>query len=137
MNHRFVEFIPEVLEDDVIYVALEFGTVLHKCACGCGSQVATPLAPKGWFLTYDGETISLHPSVGNWNLPCRSHYWIRNNQAVWAPSWTETVGSDSEPADRANREDDDDAMVPRPAASTSQGLGTRAVGWVARFLGRK
>ena len=121
----------------MIYVAIEFGTVLHKCACGCGSQVATPLAPRGWSLTYDGETISLHPSVGNWNLPCRSHYWIRNNQAVWAPSWAETVGSE-EPADRPHSENNESSMTPpRPTASTSQGLGTRAVGWVARFLGRK
>ena len=41
-----------------------------------------------WTLSFDGKSISLHPSVGNWNFPCRSHYWIRNNQVLWAKQWT-------------------------------------------------
>jgi len=33
--------------------------------------------------------ISLHPSIGNWSFECRSHYWIRNNQVVWAGGLTD------------------------------------------------
>lgn len=103
MKHRFVEFIPDALEDDVLYVALEFGTVIHRCACGCGNQVVTPLSPTDWSLTYDGETISLCPSIGNWNLPCRSHYWIRNGHVVWATSWTDAEVSAAQDAQRVRK----------------------------------
>jgi len=34
--------------------------------------VVTPLSPTGWSLIFDGETVSLYPSIGNWNFPCRS-----------------------------------------------------------------
>lgn len=40
-------------------------------------------------LTYDGETVSLSPSIGNWNFPCRSHYIIRHNRIEWAGTWSE------------------------------------------------
>lgn len=35
-------------------------------------------------LTYDGEDISLAPSIGNWALPCQSHYWIHRGKARWS-----------------------------------------------------
>lgn len=83
--HRFVDQIPEDLENGVVYVSIPFSTVIHKCCCGCGHEVVTPLSSKtGWQLTFDGESISLHPSIGNRALPCRSHYWIDRNQVVWA-----------------------------------------------------
>src|SRR5581483_9243138 len=44
----------------------------------------TPISPPEWHLTWDGDTVSLYPSVGNWQFPCRSHYWIRRNRIVWA-----------------------------------------------------
>ena len=37
---------------------------------------------------YDGRT-TLHPSIGNWNFPCRSHYWIRRDRVEWAPAWSD------------------------------------------------
>lgn len=80
---EFVTFAPEVLEPGVAYVSMEYATVLHLCCCGCASQVVTPLAPARWHLTFDGESISLNPSIGNWSFPCQSHYWIRRNQVLW------------------------------------------------------
>lgn len=47
----------------------------------------TPLTPADWKLTFDGETVSLYPSIGNWNFPCRSHYWLTKNRIEWAPGW--------------------------------------------------
>lgn len=83
--HKFVEQVPENLENGVVYVSIPFSTVIHKCCCGCGHEVVTPLSrTTGWQLTFDGESISLHPSIGNRALPCRSHYWIERNQVVWA-----------------------------------------------------
>jgi len=89
MKHKFVEFIPDQLEDGILYVSIVYATVLHKCACGCGNEVVTPLSPSDWQLTFNGETISLFPSIGNWSFPCRSHYWIRKNEAVWVKDWYE------------------------------------------------
>jgi hypothetical protein len=48
----------------------------------------TPLSPAEWQLIFDGATVSLSPSVGNWEFLCRSHYGIRRNRVQWAPSWS-------------------------------------------------
>lgn len=81
----FVESVPNthLVESDVLYVSMAYATAIHKCACGCGSETVTPLAPDEWSLIYDGETISLTPSIGNQRLECGSHYWIRQNKVDW------------------------------------------------------
>lgn len=89
LEHRFVETFPETLEPGVLFVSLEFGSAAHSCCCGCGEEVVTPLTPTDWNITYDGETITLHPSVGSWTLPCRSHYVIRHNRVIEAPNWSD------------------------------------------------
>lgn len=88
LSHKFVEFIPDVLEEGVLYVSLTYGTISHRCCCGCGREVVTPLTLTDWKLIFDGETVSLYPSIGNWNFPCRSHYWIRHNRVEWAEDWS-------------------------------------------------
>jgi len=85
---RFVEFIPEIIEEGVLYVSMEHATAIHKCCCGCGNEVVTPLSPTDWTLVYDGMTITLAPSIGNWGFPCQSHYWIRGNSVIWARRWS-------------------------------------------------
>jgi len=89
LQHRFVEYIPDILEDGIIYISLEYCTAVHKCICGCGNEVVTPISPTGWTLTFNGKSISLNPSIGNWNLKCRSHYWITNNKIQMAKKWTD------------------------------------------------
>lgn len=84
MRHEFVKYIPETLEEDMIYVSVEYKTVAHLCACGCGTEVIIPIGPTDWSITFDGTTITLSPSIGNWNYPCQSHYFIRKNKVVWA-----------------------------------------------------
>jgi hypothetical protein len=84
---RFVKGIPRDLEPGVLYVSMEYATVVHSCCCGCGHEVVTPLTPTDWMLTYNGEAISLAPSVGNWNLPCQSHYVIRDNRVIEMGRW--------------------------------------------------
>ncbi|MBS1623426.1 MAG: hypothetical protein JST83_05365 [Bacteroidetes bacterium] len=88
--HKFVELIPDTLEEGILYISIEYGTALHKCACGCGKEVVTPLAPDGWELTYNGKTVSLSPSIGNWNFDCNSHYWIRKSEIRWARIWSDS-----------------------------------------------
>lgn len=89
LRHEFVEYIPEQLDDRVLYVSMRFGTVVHRCACGCGEEVVTPLGPAEWKLTYDGRRLSLAPSVGNWSFRCRSHYWIDEGRVRWARGFSE------------------------------------------------
>ncbi len=84
LKHKFVDKIPDILEDKVLYVSMEYETVIHKCACGCGNEIVTPLSPAEWSLTFNGETISLEPSIGSWSLDCKSHYWITNNRVKWS-----------------------------------------------------
>lgn len=84
MSHVFVEEIPNTMEQGVIYVSIECATAIHKCACGCGEEVVTPLSPTDWRLIFDGESVSLRPSVGNWSFPCRSHYFIDEGLIEWA-----------------------------------------------------
>ncbi|MFP5206439.1 MAG: DUF6527 family protein [Acidobacteriota bacterium] len=89
LRHEFVDLAPGNLKDGVVYVSVKYATAIHKCCCGCGSKVVTPLSPTDWQLGFDGETISLSPSIGNWALPCRSHYWIINDRVRWAENWTD------------------------------------------------
>lgn len=92
LKHQFVEFMPDVIQEGVIYISLEYKSVIHKCACGCGKEVNTPLHPTGWKLLYNGESISLNPSVGNWSFDCKSHYWITNSEIEWSLKWSnETI----------------------------------------------
>jgi Family of unknown function (DUF6527) len=86
IEHKFVEFIPRRLNERTLYISIQFATATHKCFCACGAEVVTPISPAGWHLTFDGETVSLSPSVGSWSLKCKSHYWIRCNSVVWAPA---------------------------------------------------
>lgn len=88
IQHHFVDYIPDKLEENTLYVSLEFATAIHKCLCGCGNQVVTPFSPTDWRLTFDGS-VSLEPSIGNWSFKCRSHYWITQNTARWARAWSE------------------------------------------------
>ena len=89
LEHEFVDILPSTLEPGTLYISMEYRTAVHSCFCGCGNEVVTPFTPTDWKLIYDGDTVSLKPSVGNWNQPCRSHYVIKRNSIVWAGSWTE------------------------------------------------
>ncbi|MEQ8908131.1 MAG: DUF6527 family protein [Vicingaceae bacterium] len=81
MEVRSVEFLPDDLEDNVLYVSFDYTTAVHLCMCGCKNQVVTPLDSNGWELKFKGS-VTLYPSIGNWNFKCRSHYWIRNGKVI-------------------------------------------------------
>lgn len=84
-----VHFLPKVLEPGILYVSEEYNIAGHLCPCGCGSKIMTPLGPSEWSFKEVNGKPSLYPSLGNWQLPCRSHYWIRNGQIDWSFQWTE------------------------------------------------
>lgn len=83
-----VRTMPAKLEPGVLYVSEEFETAAHLCACGCGLKVRTPLGPTEWKFTDHPGGPSLKPSIGNWQLPCKSHYWIDRGEVEWSTQWT-------------------------------------------------
>ena len=90
ISYKFVEFIPDKLEEGVIYISEPYKTAIHKCCCGCGEEVVTPLNPTDWSMLITHNKITLYPSIGNWSFACRSHYWIRNGQVVWSGQMTDS-----------------------------------------------
>lgn len=104
LKHQFVTTLPDVLEAGVLYVSTEYATSAHLCCCGCGEEVVTPLTPTDWKMTFDGETVSLWPSVGNWYDKCRSHYVIEQNRVIPALPWSEERVEAEWQRDRAAKE---------------------------------
>ena len=104
IQFKFVEFIPSELEEDVLYISIEYKTAVHKCVCGCGNKVVTPLTPTDWEITYDGKTVSLSPSIGNWNFKCKSHYFITKNTIRHAKQWSDWEIEDGRKEDSENKE---------------------------------
>lgn len=80
----YVDNIPEQLSEGMLYICGRYHTAAHKCCCGCGEEVITPLTPADWSIRKDGNAVTLHPSIGNWSFACQSHYVIRRNRVVWA-----------------------------------------------------
>lgn len=89
LEHAFVEHIPDTVEPGVLYISMEYGTAAHSCCCGCGEEVVTPFTPTDWKMIFDGETVSLNPSIGNWTLDCKSHYVIKRGRIIEAGPWTD------------------------------------------------
>ncbi len=141
LEHRFVTHVPDDLEPGVLYVSMEYGSVVHACCCGCGEEVVTPLTPTDWKLIYDGESVSLRPSVGSWTLPCRSHYIIDRNRAVVAGPWSDEQIEAERARDRAGKSrhykvetEISRADFGRPYCSNKTATKTRS--WYARLWNR-
>ena len=84
-----VESFPRPLQAGVLYYSERFSGAAHACACGCGMEVITPISPVQWRITRNAQGVSLRPSIGNWNFPCRSHYWIIDSSVHWSTDMTE------------------------------------------------
>ena len=89
MRLEAVEFMPVHLEPGILYASKKYRTAAHLCACGCGEKIRTQLGDIGWRLTVGRSGPTLYPSIGNWQKPCRSHYFIRNGRVLWQGDWTD------------------------------------------------
>lgn len=103
LDHQFVRHLPDVLSPGFLYISMEYATASHLCCCGCGEEVVTPFAPAQWKMTFDGEAISLHPSIGNWLLKCRSHYVIKKGRVLEAGPWSDAQVAEGLSNDRTAR----------------------------------
>jgi hypothetical protein len=68
LRHQFIDEAPDQLDAGILYVSMPYRTTLNLCCCGCGNQVTLPLRPTARRLSYDGDTITMLPSVGNLEL---------------------------------------------------------------------
>ena len=88
LDLQIVDEIPEVLKESILYYSPKYHTAAHLCPCGCGSRIVTPITYSGqcaerksWGLQYtDDGIVTLTPSVGNFQLPCKSHYFVRSSR---------------------------------------------------------
>ena len=128
LEHRFVDEMPkrEELEEGVLYIAIGFALAVHLCACGCHEKTITSFSPAEWSITYNGESVSLQPSIGNWSFDCRSHYWIKHDEIIWDKPFTDEMiaaarAGDTIAAeryyDRADEPGPDEMVPERPAPS--------------------
>lgn len=89
MQLEHVEYMPKELKPWTLYVSKRFNVAAHLCPCGCSSKVVTPIGPCEWSYSEKNGKPTLYPSIGNWQIPCKSHYWITNGEIKWADQWTE------------------------------------------------
>lgn len=100
---KFMEtFDKDELEPGVVYISLKYGCTKHLCCCGeCGWETHmsirsfegdenTPqrqeddtLWSNGWSCSVKDGKVTFGPSVGNFQFPCKSHYWIQDGKVVW------------------------------------------------------
>ncbi|MCB0447235.1 MAG: hypothetical protein KDD03_06935 [Gelidibacter sp.] len=86
---RKVKFLPQNLDKGLLYVSEEYSIAGHLCPCGCQNKIMTPLGSTEWSFNDDINGPTLYPSLGNWQLPCKSHYWIIDGEIVWSHEWSE------------------------------------------------
>lgn len=132
LKPEFVDAIPAKIESGKLYISMEFATAVHSCACGCGMEVVTPFTPTDWNLTFDGVSVSLAPSIGNWSFPCRSHYWVRRNQIQWAGDWSDEEIAAGRASDKRNKDRQfagSASNCPAPTQATNTGIWARIKRW--------
>lgn len=135
VEHEFVEFIPDELAPNTLYISIPYTTAVHSCMCGCGTKVVTPISPARWQLLFDGDTVSLRPSIGNWGFHCRSHYLITRGQVVWAGSMTDEEIRRVRQHDRdALNEYFEDLKPPAPKVPEVKPPAPAARGWFGRIV---
>jgi hypothetical protein len=138
VEHEFVEFIPQELAPGTVYISGPYATCSHLCLCGCGEKVVTPLAPTEWKLKFDGETITLWPSIGNWSFGCQSHYWIEESRVIWAHPWSKKRIQANRKRDRQQKQRRRGRSLYEPGdQERATGRAPGELGWLRRVWPRR
>lgn len=127
---------PRVLEEGILYISEECEMAAHKCCCGCGEDVITPLNPARWRLDRHGGRVSLHPSIGNWKFACRSHYWIRHNRVIPSFSMDDEEIAEVIELDHVDREEYFAQLQPAQPCSVSKASAAKPQHWLTRLYQR-
>lgn len=98
-----VEFMPIALEEGILYFSKKYNVAAHLCPCGCCNKIITPIGRTEWSYREKKGCPSLYPSIGNWQLPCRSHYWIIDGRVEWSYNWTEEEIADGAAKEEGTR----------------------------------
>lgn len=128
MRLEAVEFMPAQLEPGILYASKKYRTTAHLCACGCGEKVRIQLGDLGWRLTEGRSGPTLFPSIGNWQKPCRSHYYIRDGRVLWQCDWTDEEVLEGRQAEEMRRDGYFHAR--------SESWWSRFTGWLTRRKAR-
>jgi hypothetical protein len=127
--HR-VKYMPSELSQGILYVSSEYAVAGHLCACGCGAKVITPLGPAEWNYSEREGYPTLYPSIGNWQLPCRSHYLITAGRIQWAGQWSDAqVGA-------GRRAEEHRRQAHYQSIDRGRGFWVRHWNWVRGLFGR-
>jgi AraC-like DNA-binding protein len=81
---EFVDYLPDQIVAGRLYVSIKMAALAHRCPCCCGFKVVTPITPTQWRVTFDGESISIDPSITN--IGCGAHYSVNRNRILWLDS---------------------------------------------------
>lgn len=131
-----VHYLPKELDEGFLYVSEEFGIAGHLCPCGCKNKIITPLGQTEWSFDEVDDKPTLYPSIGNWELPCKTHYWIRDGKIDWSYQWSEEqikAGSQLEEDKRILYFDQPKVLVER----RKQNIFKRFINWVKEYLRSK
>jgi hypothetical protein len=126
-----VKYMPQILTPGTLYVSEEFSTAAHLCPCGCYTKIRTPLGPTEWAFSETESGPSLYPSIGNWQIPCQSHYFITEGNVIWAKAWTPQMIEAGRISEQTRRERYFEEQYAH--RRTIQG---RLLSWVKRLFGR-
>lgn len=90
---QFLPGQPVDMEEGILYITEVYKTSKHLCPCGCKSLIVLPLnCSMGWDYVREVVTqnativdnlVTLEPSIGNFQIPCKSHYYIVKNEIKW------------------------------------------------------
>jgi len=127
--HR-VTYIPSELLPGILYVSTEYQVAGHLCACGCAAKVITPLGPAEWTYSERSGLPTLRPSIGSWQLPCQSHYFITQGRIQWADRWTDTEIA------AARRAEDQQRQAYYRSINSRRSLWLQLWNWVRKLFAR-
>lgn len=136
MKYLRVDTIPETLEPSVVYVSERFAMAAHLCACGCGVEVPVEIGPGKWSVRFDGDRITMHPSIGNGSHPCKSHYFITNGRVEWAGTYTPEMIASARRRDNPRAHPEVVPVYVSPWKRLTSWM-QRLTSWVRRFLPKK
>tara|TARA_R110000787_G_scaffold52497_1_gene123545 strand:- start:74 stop:484 length:411 start_codon:yes stop_codon:yes gene_type:complete len=85
--YRAVERIPVNLENGVVYHSEDFELAGFLCPCGCGHRI-TLLVPDSHQVWSHNGLATINPSVGVFDAPCKSHFFIRAGAVDWLSAFS-------------------------------------------------